>query len=89
MELMTLTLRAHVANGRIVVDEPVDLPDGTEIQVEVATRPSGWTAGGSFVARGARLLANALIPRVPWRHGALILHFARPVRQFPTDIPSA
>lgn len=26
-------LKAHVVNGRIVVDEPVDLPDGAEIQV--------------------------------------------------------
>ncbi|MCC6996405.1 MAG: hypothetical protein IT370_17470 [Deltaproteobacteria bacterium] len=26
-------LKAHVVNGRIVVDEPVDLPDGAEVQV--------------------------------------------------------
>jgi hypothetical protein len=26
-------LKAHVVNGRIVVDEPVDLPDGAEIRV--------------------------------------------------------
>lgn len=26
-------LKAHVLNGRIVVDEPVDLPDGAEIRV--------------------------------------------------------
>ena len=26
-------LRAHVVNGRIVVDEPVDLPDGAEVRV--------------------------------------------------------
>jgi hypothetical protein len=26
-------LKAHVLNGRIVVDEPVDLPDGTELDV--------------------------------------------------------
>lgn len=26
-------LRAHVVNGRIVVDEPVDLPDGVELRV--------------------------------------------------------
>ena len=28
---MTLTLRGHIENGRIVVDEGVDLPDGTEV----------------------------------------------------------
>jgi hypothetical protein len=26
-------LKAHIVNGRIVVDEPVDLPDGAEVQV--------------------------------------------------------
>ena len=26
-------LKAHVVNGRIIVDEPVDLPDGTELEV--------------------------------------------------------
>lgn len=27
------TLKAHVRNGRIVVDEPVDLPEGAEVSV--------------------------------------------------------
>lgn len=26
-------LKAHIVNGRIVVDEPVDLPDGAELHV--------------------------------------------------------
>jgi uncharacterized lipoprotein YbaY len=26
-------LKAHVMNGRIVIDEPVDLPDGAEVRV--------------------------------------------------------
>jgi hypothetical protein len=26
-------LKAHVVNGRIVVDEPVDLPEGAEVRV--------------------------------------------------------
>ena len=32
LDLVT-ALRAHVVNGRIVVDEPVDLPDGSEVRV--------------------------------------------------------
>lgn len=32
---MLLTLRAHVENGRLVVDESVDLPDGAKVQVAV------------------------------------------------------
>jgi hypothetical protein len=30
------TLRGHVEGGRIIVDEPVDLPDGTEVEIAVA-----------------------------------------------------
>lgn len=32
---MTLTLRAHVENGKVVVDEGVDLPDGTSVKVAI------------------------------------------------------
>jgi len=28
-------LRAHVQNGRIVIDEPVDLPEGTALDVDL------------------------------------------------------
>lgn len=28
-------LKAHVENGRIVVDDPVDLPEGTKLEVYV------------------------------------------------------
>jgi len=31
--LSVTALKAHVVNGRIVVDEPVDLPDGAEVSV--------------------------------------------------------
>jgi hypothetical protein len=31
--LTVTALKAHIVNGRIVVDEPVDLPDGAEIHV--------------------------------------------------------
>src|SRR5262245_11179294 len=31
--LRVTALKAHVKNGRIVVDEPVDLPDGAEVSV--------------------------------------------------------
>lgn len=30
---MTLTLRARVKGGRLVLDEPVDLPDGAEVDL--------------------------------------------------------
>jgi len=28
-----IALKAHVENGRIIVDEPTDLPDGTELYI--------------------------------------------------------
>jgi hypothetical protein len=36
-------LRAHVQNGRVVVDEPVDLPDGTALEIDL--RPAGTDDG--------------------------------------------
>lgn len=30
---MTLTLKARVRGGRLVLDEPVDLPDGVEVDL--------------------------------------------------------
>ena len=32
---MTLTLRGHIENGRIVVDERVDLPEGAEVRLSL------------------------------------------------------
>lgn len=31
--VVVTALKAHVMNGRIVVDEPVDLPDGAEVDI--------------------------------------------------------
>jgi hypothetical protein len=36
-----ITVRAHVRNGRLIVDEPTDLPDGTEIDL-VADDVAAW-----------------------------------------------
>jgi hypothetical protein len=33
MLFLVTALKAHVVNGRIVVDEPVDLPNGAELRV--------------------------------------------------------
>lgn len=33
---MTMTVRGRVRAGRLVVDEPVDLPDGTEVELTLA-----------------------------------------------------
>ena len=33
---MQLSLRAHVRNGRLVLDEPTDLPEGTEVELTLA-----------------------------------------------------
>lgn len=32
-------LKAHVVNGRIVVDDPVDLPEGAEVEVYLDISP--------------------------------------------------
>ena len=32
---MTITVRGHIKNGAVVLDEPVKLPDGMDVEVEV------------------------------------------------------
>ena len=32
-ESMSIAVKAHVVNGRLVVDEPTDLPEGTELEL--------------------------------------------------------
>jgi hypothetical protein len=34
-----MTLRGRIKNGGVVLDQPVDLPEGTDVEVEV--RPAG------------------------------------------------
>jgi hypothetical protein len=34
------TIRAIIRNGRIEVDEPIDLPDGTELTIPIPVSPS-------------------------------------------------
>jgi predicted DNA-binding antitoxin AbrB/MazE fold protein len=31
-----MTYKGHVKNGVVVLDEPADLPDGAEVQIELA-----------------------------------------------------
>jgi hypothetical protein len=38
---MTLTLRARVRGGRLLLDEPVDLPEGTEVALVPADEGDG------------------------------------------------
>jgi hypothetical protein len=49
-------LRAHVRNGRIVVDEPTDLPEGAELGVVIAD-------GGDQLDAPARERLHASITR--------------------------
>lgn len=42
-----MTLRGHVKNGVIVLDEPAQLPDGTEVRVETVQEPAPSTEAKS------------------------------------------
>jgi hypothetical protein len=35
-----MTYRGHVKNGQILLDEPVVLPEGAEVRIEVAQEPA-------------------------------------------------
>jgi hypothetical protein len=34
------TIKAFIRNGRIEVDEPIDLPDGTELTIPIPAHPA-------------------------------------------------
>lgn len=40
-----MTYRGHIRNGVIVIDEPVELPEGAEVRVDVVPDKGGTTAG--------------------------------------------
>ncbi len=48
-----MTYRGHIKNGMTVLDEPVDLPDGTPVRVEVHRIDSDFWDG-----KNAEELAN-------------------------------
>ena len=35
-------LKAHVRNGHFVIDEPTDLPEGTEVELHLVTPEHPW-----------------------------------------------
>ena len=39
--LFSMTLKAHVHNGRLLVDEPTELPEGTEVEL-LPLDPGDW-----------------------------------------------
>ncbi|MFI5399166.1 MAG: antitoxin family protein [Candidatus Binatia bacterium] len=49
---MTRTIRARVTHGMLAPAEPLDLPDGSEVEVTVATSPSEADLAASRAAAG-------------------------------------
>ncbi len=61
---MTRTIRARVTRGNLVLLEPLDLPDGSEVDVIVATVPSADDIAASRATAGGwkgKIDAEALI----------------------------
>lgn len=53
-----MTLRGHIQNGAVVLDKPVTLPDGTDIEIEL--RPvSDADAGPTLYQRLGNLIGAA------------------------------
>jgi hypothetical protein len=53
-----MTIKAHVRAGRLVVDEPTDLPDGTEVEL-LALDPGDWLDDGDRAALHQALRESA------------------------------
>jgi hypothetical protein len=61
---MARVLRARVKMGRLTLDEPTDLPEGTEVELVVASRvgtPAGGTHEGAEAA-DERFLCSSAAP---------------------------
>jgi predicted DNA-binding antitoxin AbrB/MazE fold protein len=61
---MARTIRARVTRGNLAPLEPLDLPDGSEVDVTVATVPSADDVAASRAAAGGwkgKIDAEALI----------------------------
>lgn len=52
-----MTLKARVRNGRLIVDEPTDLPEGTEVEL-LPLDPGDWLDADSRAALHQALLES-------------------------------
>lgn len=50
-----MTLRGHIKNGQIMLDDPVQLPEGAEVSVEINANGKVETAGGNGSSIWAKL----------------------------------
>jgi len=56
---MKMTVHARVKNGRLLVDEPTDLPDGRELVLVPAGEQEAWDLTPEEVAELKERLAQA------------------------------
>jgi len=54
-----MTLRARVTNGRLVVDEPTDLPEGTEVELVSVELEEPWMLSAEDTRELEARLASA------------------------------
>ena len=78
---MTLTIRGQVRGGRLLVDEPVDLPDGSEVALAVvdegddldeedrARLHEAILAGQAEIDRGEGIPASDVVAALRAKHG--------------------
>jgi hypothetical protein len=78
---MTLTIRGQVRGGRLLVDEPVDLPDGSEVALTVvdeaddldeedrARLHAAILVGQAEIDRGEGIPAGDVVAALRAKHG--------------------
>lgn len=49
-----MTIRGHVENGMVVLDEPVALPEGATVQVELTVPSSGPSLGRKLLRHAGK-----------------------------------
>lgn len=71
-----MTFRGHVKNGKVILDQPAVLPDGTEVDVQPVKQPRAKTPRGGKA-------------RKPKNHDALrdlLLSYAGKLKGLPADL---
>ncbi len=54
-----MTVRARVRNGRLLVDEPTDLPEGTELELVATGSEGDWDLTAEQLAELRESIAQA------------------------------
>jgi hypothetical protein len=66
-----MTYRGHVRNGQILLDDPVQLPEGAQVNVALVADANGADGGAAAIVRARRARRVRLDPEMARQIGTL------------------